>query len=435
MSENVNENLLQRVFRKEVSGIPLAYFIIMSVLIILFWQVGKLKDTGIVGAFAFMWAVGFALFIVGEKLPIWKEYVGGGMIMAFFGSALLVHYGLVSSEDAVFLTASVIDNKFMYLLLVGLISTSILSVPSKVLLKSLFSYIPIILVGLVVASLLGLITGWIVGIEPSKIITHYILPIMGGGNGAGAIPMSEIYSDVTGHSSGEYYSFAISVLTLANIISIFVASSLNVLGKKFPALTGNGKLLITNTTEEPIEGNSDSKIKLNTHGALFFNFALMLFCFLLYALVPSIHVFAWVVFIVIVINLLNIMSPAQKKSLIVFSEWGMRVFLVLVLVAVGLMTDLEQLLAALNLSNLVVCTSIVLGAVLGTSVVARYFGCYPIEAAICAGLCMANRGGTGDLEVLSASKRMELFPYAQVSSRIGGGIVLFVAGNVFALLL
>lgn len=46
----------------------------------------------------------------------------------------------------------------------------------------------------------------------------------------------------------------------------------------------------------------------------------------------------------------------------------------------------------------------------------------------------ANRGGSGDLEVLSACNRMNLISYAQISSRLGGGIVLVIASIVFSMM-
>lgn len=64
----------------------------------------------------------------------------------------------------------------------------------------------------------------------------------------------------------------------------------------------------------------------------------------------------------------------------------------------------------------------------------KLVGFYPVEAAITAGLCMANMGGTGDVAVLSAAKRMELMPFAQISSRLGGAIILIIGSLALSLL-
>jgi Na+/citrate or Na+/malate symporter len=68
--------------------------------------------------------------------------------------------------------------------------------------------------------------------------------------------------------------------------------------------------------------------------------------------------------------------------------------------------------------------------VLGAALLGKAVGFYPIESAISAGLCMANMGGTGDVAVLSASKRMQLMPFAQIASRLGGAIILLLAGLI-----
>jgi Na+/citrate or Na+/malate symporter len=86
-----------------------------------------------------------------------------------------------------------------------------------------------------------------------------------------------------------------------------------------------------------------------------------------------------------------------------------------------------QIIQAMTPTYIVLVFVVVLGAIIGAGVIGRLVGFYPIEAAITAGLCMANMGGTGDVAVLMASKRMELMPFAQISSRLGGAFIILLA--------
>ena len=125
-----------------------------------------------------------------------------------------------------------------------IITGSVLSLERRILLKSFVGYLPAILGGLAAAIGLGCLAGLAFGIGPVDVILKYALPIMGGGNGAGAVPMSEIYQNITGDSAVNYYAFAIIILTIANVMSIIAGALLNAIGDKVPGLTGDKKTLL-----------------------------------------------------------------------------------------------------------------------------------------------------------------------------------------------
>lgn len=56
--------------------------------------------------------------------------------------------------------------------------------------------------------------------------------------------MSSIYEEVTGKDKDVYYGIAMSALMVANILCIFFAVGLDLLGKKFPKMTGDGSQLL-----------------------------------------------------------------------------------------------------------------------------------------------------------------------------------------------
>ena len=55
--------------------------------------------------------------------------------------------------------------------------------------------------------------------------------------------------------------------------------------------------------------------------------------------------------------------------------------------------------------------------------VGRFLKMYPIETAII-NACHSGQGGTGDVAILTAANRMQLMPFAQIATRIGGAITV-----------
>jgi malate:Na+ symporter len=58
-------------------------------------------------------------------------------------------------------------------------------------------------------------------------------------------------------------------------------------------------------------------------------------------------------------------------------------------------------------------------------VIARFLNMYPIDVAI-VNACHSGQGGTGDVAILTAANRMQLMPFAQIATRIGGAITVTV---------
>jgi Na+/citrate or Na+/malate symporter len=54
---------------------------------------------------------------------------------------------------------------------------------------------------------------------------------------------------------------------------------------------------------------------------------------------------------------------------------------------------------------------------------ARFLRMFPIDLAV-VNACHSGQGGTGDVAILTAANRMQLMPFAQIATRIGGAIVV-----------
>ena len=75
--------------------------------------------------------------------------------------------------------------------------------------------------------------------------------------------------------------------------------------------------------------------------------------------------------------------------------------------------------------NLITIVSTVVTLMTVGFFVGRWLGMYPIETAI-VNACHSGQGGTGDVAILTAANRMQLMPFAQIATRIGGAIVVTI---------
>lgn len=440
MSETKEKKSLWQEFN-DLGGMPLWLYALCSLIILAVMYTGAL-GTDITAFIAVCCVISILLNKVGKLLPIWNTYIGGSLLMIFFGTAVLKQFNLIP-ETYVTLIGDMVqgDVNILNVFIMALITGSILSLDRGVLLRSFGGYIPAILGGLVGAALFGTAVGLLFGVSPVDMVIKYVLPIMGGGNGAGAVPLSQIYEQISGEPAANYYSFAIIILTIANVFCIVAGALLNRLGQVKPSLTGDGTSIMPVDTKL-IKESVKVKVGLNDYcGALLLLGTIFavgrLFSKMILPTIfgAQIHNFAYSIIFVVIIAALGVIPANIKAAAKNVQGFMVSVVGMLTMVAMGVDFDLMELVAAASPSNILIALVIVIGAIVGSAIVGKLVGFYPIDSAITAGLCMANRGGSGDIAVLGAANRLELISYAQLSSRVGGGIVLIIASFFFSFFL
>lgn len=418
-------------------GIDLQIFLFFAVVILVSAWMGIVPNQ-LIGAVAVLFTLGIILGELGERIPIWNKYCGGGAILAFLICGLLTFYGLLPESVVAISKGWMNDYSFLNLFIAFLVVGSLLGLDRNLLIKSSTLFIPAILAGLVGASLLGILGGIAFGKNPVEILTAYVLPIMGGGAGAGAIPMAQVYSDVTGNDSSSYLSFALAILAVGNIVSVAFAVILNTIGMFIPKLSGKGELVNRGKSVE-VEEKENASVTMDDVAAGIFLTAGFFVLSQLVAkkILPSIFGvaipnFAYLIIFAALANILNLIPENLKAGAQKCQQFCGSKMIWIQMVGCGItLIDFNEMLGVLTVGNLTITVLIVLGAVLGSGLFGMLVGFFPIESAITAGLCMANMGGAGDLAVLGAAKRMNLMSYAQISSRIGGAIVLLLGSFIF----
>jgi malate:Na+ symporter len=94
---------------------------------------------------------------------------------------------------------------------------------------------------------------------------------------------------------------------------------------------------------------------------------------------------------------------------------------------------LEDVVKIVTPSYVIVCVSVVIAMVTTGYFVGKILKMHPVDSAIVTG-CHSGLGGTGDVAILSASNRMSLMPFAQISTRLGGASTVILAIMLLKLL-
>ena len=224
----------------KIGIIPLPVFVILIGLIAGFAATGTVPSD-ILMAIVLLSMGGFACAELGKRILIIRN-VGAAAIFATFIPSYLAFHHLLPASILNSVTQFTKDSNFLYLFIACIIVGSILGMDRGVLIKGFLKiFIPLIS-GSVVGGIVGTVIGTLLGLGAYHTFFFVVVPIMAGGVGEGAIPLSIGYSQILHQPQGDLFAQVLPPVMLGSLTAILIAGTLNFVGKKYPQLTGEGRL-------------------------------------------------------------------------------------------------------------------------------------------------------------------------------------------------
>lgn len=418
---------MRTIMELKIGTIPLPLYVILAAIIYSASLYNKLP-ADMIGGFAVIMIMGVLLGDAGLRLPILRN-IGGPAILSIFIPSIMVFYQLINPSAMKAITSLMKGSNFLYLYISCLVAGSILGMNRTVLIQGFLRMFVPLIVGTLAAIAAGLTVGTLFGYSLHRTFFYIVIPIIGGGIGEGIIPLSIAYSEILGQPQETFIPQLIPAAMIGNIVAIIGAGYLKKLGERKPHLTGNGMLVKTGNDQEIMAAQTtDKPIEFPLMGA-----GLLIACsFFVWGKVAEgfigIPGAILMIFSAALVKWANVMPAKMEQGAYHLYKFISSSLTWPLLVGLGaLYTPWKDVVPVLtDPGYIAICASTVLAMLSSGFFLAKFMNMYEIESSIVTG-CHSGLGGTGDVAILSSANRMELMPFAQISTRIGGACMVVIA--------
>src|SRR5580700_9016265 len=414
-----------KIVDAKIGIVPLPIFLVLVALIAGFAATGSVPSD-ILMAIVLLSMGGFTCAELGKRIPVIRNIGAAAIFATFIPSFLAFHHLLPSSllESVMEFTK---NSNFLYLFIACIIVGSILGMDRGVLIRGFLKIFVPLTAASITGGIVGTLVGALLGLGAFHTFFFVVVPIMAGGIGEGAIPLSIGYAQILHQSQGDLFAQVLPPVMLGSLTAILLAGTLNYVGKSFPRLTGEGDLQ-PGGHDELLREEEDrgSQVDVTTIAAAVVTAVTL---YLIGALTQRLFSFpapVAMLMIAVLLKLARAVSPSlQQGAFHVYKFFSTAVTYPL-LFAIGVsLTPWDKLVAAFTLPYIVTIVSTVATIIATGFVVGGWLKMYPIDTAIVTA-CHSGQGGTGDVAILTAANRMQLMPFAQIATRIGGAITVTV---------
>ncbi|BAX68642.1 2-hydroxycarboxylate transporter family protein [Latilactobacillus sakei] len=420
-----NQNLFQKFIALHIGIIPMPLYLILTLGYVLLTMGNQMPDD-MLGALGIMTLFSFILEEVGKHIPVLKS-LGGKVLVVTFLPSYLVYQNWLPKSTVHVVTNFMTRNNFLAFFIALLIVGSISAMNRKTLIKASTRIIVVLLICELVGPILGIAVGTLLGLSAWKSYFYVIAPIMAGGVGEGALPLSLGYAAIISMTQPKIFAMILPCVMLGSLVAVILAGILKKIGDVHPELTGNGRLVESDEAESGLD-NLTQKSNGADIEKMLVSGILAIALYLLGVWVNSvIHLPAPIVLLIVVmaakmLGWIPASLQAGGSSLYSLTVKGITPPL---LFGVGVaMTPWKSLITVFtNVPMLITIVVTVTGIVAAAFFSAKFLGMYPVDTAIAVSCC-SGQGGTGALAILAAGDRMVLMPFAQVAVRLGGAITV-----------
>src|SRR5215469_534599 len=227
-----------RIMELRIGVIPLPVYVVLLGVLAYFVSSGKVPTeiNMMIGVLA---VLGFTCAELGRRTPLLNQ-IGGAAIFATFVPSYLNYQHLIPAEIVRTVTDFTKSTNFLYLFIAAVIVGSILSMDRVLLVRGFLRLFVPMLAGSVAALLVGTTVGTALGLGARHTLLMIVIPVMAGGVGEGAIPLSVGYGQLWQQPQGELFAQVLPPVMFGSLTAILLAGTLNFLGQRFPSLSGEG---------------------------------------------------------------------------------------------------------------------------------------------------------------------------------------------------
>ena len=416
---------------KMIAGFPIPLYLGILVLVVVCMYMDCLP-AGLVGGMIALMVLGEGLNFLGNNIPIVKTYLGGSVLCSL-GAAVIQALGLIPAQTHEILDNFVNKEGFLVFYISALITGSLFNIDRGLLIRATVKLLPTAVISLAVGVVLSGLLGMVMGDSFLEGILYIGIPMTSGGMTAGAVPLSAMYSSVLGTDAGQILTRIAPATVLGNCVAIIFGGLANNIGERKPSLTGNG-CLVNDGHEVKKQPPMKPTFALLCTGLIISMafYELGALCHHFISIVPT---YAWMIVAVVIVKGTGILSDRLEDAAREWGQFAIHSWTAAALTGIGAtLIDLKTILHTITPFYLLSVVLIVGAITLTAGLVGIKMGFYPLESSIAAGMCTTNMGGSGNVAVLSSSKRMELLPFAQIVTRSCGALMLTIGGVLIQLL-